>query len=167
MAMMISWVMPVNPSHPYLENDPAPSFAPTICAFHLGFSLGDHQAALRRVGRGLRPGAADRSAAGPAHPPRPHPGNERRELPAQAQQGNRRVQSSRRSRGRIGRTVNAVSSCSFNVSTPTNLLPSVITSVVHDHAAPVAQYLGTIDSWPWETQFSRALARLRAISLLA
>ena len=32
--------MPVNPSHPYLENDPAPSFAPTICAFHLGFSLG-------------------------------------------------------------------------------------------------------------------------------
>ena len=41
MAMMISWVMPVNPSHPYLENDPAPSFAPTICAFHFGFSLGD------------------------------------------------------------------------------------------------------------------------------
>ena len=41
MAMMISWVMPVNPSHPYLENDPAPSFAPTICAFHLGFSLGE------------------------------------------------------------------------------------------------------------------------------
>ena len=40
MAMMISWVMPVNPSHPCLENDPAPSFAPTICAFHLGFSLG-------------------------------------------------------------------------------------------------------------------------------
>ena len=40
MAMMINWVMPVNPSHPYLENDPAPSFAPTICAFHLGFSLG-------------------------------------------------------------------------------------------------------------------------------
>ena len=37
--MMISWVMPVNPSHPYLDNDPAPSFAPTICAFHLGFSL--------------------------------------------------------------------------------------------------------------------------------
>ena len=29
-------------------------------------------------------GAPDRSAAGPAHPPRPHPGDERRELPAQA-----------------------------------------------------------------------------------
>ena len=39
MAMVISWVARVNPSHPYLENDPAPSFAPTICAFHLGFSL--------------------------------------------------------------------------------------------------------------------------------
>ena len=39
MAMMISWVAPVHPSHPYLENDSAPSFAPTICAFHLGFSL--------------------------------------------------------------------------------------------------------------------------------
>ena len=39
MAMMISWVKPVNPSHPYLENDPAPSLTPTICAFHLGFSL--------------------------------------------------------------------------------------------------------------------------------
>ena len=39
MAMMISWVAPVNPSHPYLENYPAPSCYPTICAFHLGFSL--------------------------------------------------------------------------------------------------------------------------------
>ena len=27
-AMMISWVKPVNPSHPYLENDLAPSFNP-------------------------------------------------------------------------------------------------------------------------------------------
>ena len=39
MAMMISWVAPVNPSQPYLENDPAPSFDRNICAFHLGFSL--------------------------------------------------------------------------------------------------------------------------------
>ena len=37
---MISWVKPVNPSHPYLENDLAPSFDPPICVFHLGFSLG-------------------------------------------------------------------------------------------------------------------------------
>ena len=28
MAMMISWVKLVNPSHPYLENDPAPAFDP-------------------------------------------------------------------------------------------------------------------------------------------
>ena len=47
---MISWVMPVNPSHPYLENDPAPSFAPTICAFHLGFSLGGVDMAQQRIG---------------------------------------------------------------------------------------------------------------------
>ena len=68
MAMMISWVMPVNSSHPYLENDPAPSFAPTICAFHLGFSLGcrprwrlmgdsvlpPHHPAMPQCGQGLR-----------------------------------------------------------------------------------------------------------------
>ena len=51
-----------------------------------------------------------RRAAGPAHPPCPHPGDERRELPPQAQQGERRVPSFRRSRGKIGRTANAVSS---------------------------------------------------------
>ena len=56
MAMMISWVMPVNPSHPYLENDPAPSFAPTICAFHLGFSLvGTLPGLWHRAGHGLHP----------------------------------------------------------------------------------------------------------------
>ena len=33
---------------------------------------------------GVRVGEADRGPAGPAHPPRPHPGDERRELPAQA-----------------------------------------------------------------------------------
>ena len=61
MAMMISWVAPVNPSHPYLENDPAPSFDRTICAFHLGFSLGTflrsfqwgHVRQLDRVSREL------------------------------------------------------------------------------------------------------------------
>ena len=55
-------------------------------------------------------------------PPRPHPGDERRKLPPQAQPGNSRVPSSRRSRGRIGRTVNAVSTCSFNVPTLANWL---------------------------------------------
>ena len=42
MAMMISWVAPVDPSHPYLENDRLRRLTPTICAFHLGFSLGHH-----------------------------------------------------------------------------------------------------------------------------
>ena len=28
--MMINWVARVNPSHPYLENDPAPSFDPHL-----------------------------------------------------------------------------------------------------------------------------------------
>ena len=39
MAMMISWVELVNPSHLYLENDQLRPLTPTICAFHLGFSL--------------------------------------------------------------------------------------------------------------------------------
>ena len=40
MAMMIIWVELVNPSHLYLENDQLRRLTPTICAFHLGFSLG-------------------------------------------------------------------------------------------------------------------------------
>ena len=35
--MMISWIKPVNPSHPYLENDPGPSFDP----HHLRLSAGE------------------------------------------------------------------------------------------------------------------------------
>ena len=66
MAMMISWVMPVNPSHSYLENDPAPSFAPTICAFHLGFSLvkaneAKREAFVAAVCRPVGGGPMDRS----------------------------------------------------------------------------------------------------------
>ena len=56
-----------------------------------------------RVDRGLRLGTAHRSAAGPPHPPRPHPGDERRELPPQAQQGDRRPASSGRIRQPISR----------------------------------------------------------------
>ena len=61
--------------------------------YEKGLHPGDHQFALRRVDRGLRLGTPHRSPAGPAHPPRPHPGNERRELPAQAQPGQRRLPS--------------------------------------------------------------------------
>ena len=53
-------------------------------AIRAGLHPGDHQPSLRRVDRGLRVGTPDRSAAGPSHPPRPHPGNERRQLPPQA-----------------------------------------------------------------------------------
>ena len=51
---------------------------------------GHYQPPLRRVDRGLRIGASHRGVAGPAHPSRPHPGDERRELPAEAQPGERR-----------------------------------------------------------------------------
>ncbi len=68
-----------------------------------GLHPGDHQLALRRVDRGLRLGPAHRSAAGPAHPPRPHPGDERRELPPQAQPGERCNSSLRRIRQPISR----------------------------------------------------------------
>ena len=54
--------------------------------------------ALRRMDRGLRLGAPDRGAAGPAHPPRPHPGDERRELPTQAQPGECRTAATSRNR---------------------------------------------------------------------
>ena len=70
-------------------------------ALRAGIHHGDHQPAFRRVDRGLRLGTAHRSSAGPPYPPRPHPGDERRELPAQAQPGNRRLASSRRTGRRI------------------------------------------------------------------
>ena len=55
-----------------------------------GLHPGHHQPALRRMDRSLRVGKADRGAAGPSHPPRPHPGDERRQLPPQAQPAERR-----------------------------------------------------------------------------
>ena len=39
---MISWVAPVNPSHPYLENDPAPSFDPRHLRISPWLYLGCH-----------------------------------------------------------------------------------------------------------------------------
>ena len=50
----------------------------------------DEPFALRRVDRGLRVRKAHRRAAGPSHPPRAHPGDERRELPPQGQPAKRR-----------------------------------------------------------------------------
>ena len=62
------------------------------------------------------------------------------------QWGERRAPSSRRFRQRIGRTVNAVSSHSCNVAMLPDLLPSIITPVVRDSAALVAQLPRAIDS---------------------
>ena len=57
-----------------------------VGSVHLGGSAENHKVfESTKVDRGLRLGTAHRRAAGPAHPPRPHPGNERRELPPQAQ----------------------------------------------------------------------------------
>ena len=77
---------------------------------------------------------------GAPHPPRPHSGDERRQLQAPPQPGERRLSGSRRPRRRIVRTVNAVSSPSCNVATPPDLLPSVFTSVVHHSSAPVPTF---------------------------
>jgi DNA replication protein DnaC len=46
----------------------------------------NQQSAVRRVDRRVRLRAADRRSARPAHPPRPHPRDERRQLPAQTEQ---------------------------------------------------------------------------------
>ena len=71
----------------------------------------------------------------------PHPGD------CSSAAGKPPVPSSGRSRKNRAHRQRCRHSSSFKVSTPTNLLPSVITPVVHDHAAPVAQYLGAIDTW--------------------
>ena len=78
------------------------------------------------------------------HPPRPHPGDERRKLPTQAQPGERRLAGFRRTRRRLAHT-DAVSSRSQNSGYSTCLRPQVIGQVVHDSSAPVAQLLGAID----------------------
>ena len=58
--------------------------------YERGLRPGHHQPALRRVDRRLRLRAAHRRAAGPPHPSRPHPGDERRQLPPQEQPAGRR-----------------------------------------------------------------------------
>ena len=72
-------------------------------ALRAGLHPGHHQPAFRRVDRGVRIGTPHRRAAGLAHPPRPYPGDERRELQAQAQPGERRSSSPGRIRQPIGR----------------------------------------------------------------
>ena len=103
-------------------------------------------AALRRMDQGIRLRKANRSTAGPALPPRPHPGDERRDLPPQAQPGEHRVPSSGQFRRRKDITINALSSCSCNAATLPDLLPPIIMSVAHHSAAPMVRFLGALDT---------------------
>ena len=75
-----------------------------------------------------------------------HIGDERRELPAQAPPGERRLASSGRPRRRISPTVNAVSSFSCNFAALHELLPSAIRQVVHSYSAPVVHDLAALDT---------------------
>ena len=54
-------------------------------ALRAGLGPGHQQPALRRMDIRVRRGAAHRCAPRPAHPPRPHPRDERRELPPEGQ----------------------------------------------------------------------------------
>ena len=123
-----------------------------------GLHLGDHQAALRRVGRGLRLGAPHRRAAGPAHPPRPHPGDERRELPPQAQQGER----CSTSLGRIRQPISRARSRPHSLTHPACCQPASVTLlpnnwrghlrwpmtslVVHFCSAPLVCFVDALDT---------------------
>ena len=108
-------------------------------------------------------GTAHRSAAVPAHSPRPHPGDERRELPAQVQPGERPAPSSRRSRRRIIRTLDAFSSCSCKVAALPDLLPSVTSQRVHFCSALLAPHPGALDT---SARIRGLSARGRAFSAL-
>ena len=54
--------------------------------YERGSTLVTSNLAVPGMDRGPRIGTADRSPTGPTHPPRPYPGNERRELPPEAEQ---------------------------------------------------------------------------------
>ena len=69
------------PPVPHRSGTPLRGLQPALRA---GLHPGHHQPALRRVDRGVRIGTPHRRAAGPSHPPCPHPGDERRQLPSQA-----------------------------------------------------------------------------------
>ena len=65
-------------------------------ALRAGLHPGHHQPPLRRMDLGFRLGASHRGVAGPPDTPRPHPGDERRQLPPQAQPRERRIPDLRR-----------------------------------------------------------------------
>ena len=97
------WVNPpVNPSPTYPEPGGyichgLAGAIPCVCngglqpALRAGLHPGHHQPAFRRVDRGVRIGTPHRRVVGPPHTPRPHPGDERRELPPPPQPAERRL----------------------------------------------------------------------------
>ena len=89
------------------------------------------------------------AAAGPAHPPRPHPGDERRQLPPPAQPTERRLPGHRTPppRSRMIRTLlnqsNAIHPpLGFLHRTP--CMPLIIIPVGHDYSAPVAHFISAV-----------------------
>ena len=78
---------PVSPV-PHRSGTPLRGLQPALRA---GLHPGHHQPAFRRVDRGVRIGTPHRRAAGPVHPPRPYPGDERRQLPPPPQPAERRL----------------------------------------------------------------------------
>ena len=111
-------------------------------ALRAGLHPGHHQPALRRVDRGLRVGTAHRRAAGPPHPPRAHPGDERRELPPPGQPAGR---GSRARVGPVSRRL-APRGCQrrtvVNAGAPPHPGPSGTTPVVRLSAAQVVVVQG-------------------------
>ena len=99
-----------------------------------------------------------RRAAGPAHPPRPHPGDERRELPPQAQQGER----CNTSPGRIRQPISRARSRPHSLTRPACCLPASVTLlpnnwrghlrwpmtslVVHFCSAPLVCFVDALDT---------------------
>src|SRR6267143_4257895 len=59
---------------------------PTTVGYERGSTLVTSNLPFSGVDRSVGVGTADRRAAGPPHPPRAHPGDERRDLPPQAEQ---------------------------------------------------------------------------------
>ena len=107
---------------------------------------------------------AHRGPAGPPHPPRPHPGDERRELPPQAQQGERCSTSPGRIRQPISRARSRPHSLTHSLTRPACCQPASVTLlpnnwrghlrwpmtslVVHFCSAPLVCFVDALDTRP-------------------
>ena len=116
---------------------------------------------LQRVDRGLRLGAPHRRAALTHHVHILEMNGESYRL--KCSRGERPAPSSRRSRRRINRTLDAFSSCSCNVAALPDLLPSVTSQRVHFCSALLAPHPGALDT---SARIRGLSARGRAFSAL-